>query len=271
MSNFFRQFPKTAYDFGTTGINRSITDLFRFVKADKALLDDISTYQYYQIRHGARPDTVSNEIYGTPNYYWTFFIINDQLKDGLTGWPLNSDEFDKYMADIYSGVVITTAPEIVYATYGTDIISEYRNSLANRFTIGETVIGSISGATGKVHSKDPQLGQLVLKNVTGTFQTIESIVGQTSSDAVQSHAVIDYIDAPHHYEDPDGFVSYNGLYINETRSTEGQSSWVAPGNLTAISNLAYETAINELKADIRIIRPNLIADFARVFEQKLKS
>jgi len=271
MSNFFRQFPKTTYDFGSTGINRSITDLFRFIKADKDLFDDISTYQYYQIRHGDRPDTVSNDLYGTPNYYWTFFIVNDQLKDGLTGWPLNSDEFDKYMADVYSGTAIITAPEIVYSTYGTDIIAEYRNSLANRFRIGETVIGSLSGASGIVHSKDPQLGQLVIKDVNGVFQTTESIIGQTSSDSVQSHDVVAYIDAPHHYEDSNGLVSYNGLYVNETRSAEGQEPWVAPGNLTVVSNLNYETAINELKADIRVVRPSVIADFARVFEQKLKS
>lgn len=270
MSAFFRQFPKTQYDFGNTGLNRSITDLFRFVKVDPALIDDLSTYQYYQIKHGDRPDIVSLDLYDTPDYYWTFFIINDQLKDGLTGWPMNSDEFEKYLADHYSGTVITTAPQIVYGTYGTDIISEYRDSLANRFIIGETVIGSHSSASGTVFSKDPQLGQLVIKNVSGVFQTLESIVGQSSSDSVTSHQVFDYVDAPHHFEDVNGLLSYNGLFINEVKSTAGQAPGVAPGNLTVISNLDYETAINELKADIRVVRPHLVAEFGKAFSQKLK-
>jgi hypothetical protein len=271
MSNFFRQFPKTKYDFNSDGISRDITDLFRFVKADSALIDDLSTYQFYQVKHGDRPDTVSLDLYGTPDYHWTFFILNDQLKDGLTGWTMNSDEFEKYMADTYSGTVITVAPQIVYGTYGTDIITEFRDSLASRFVIGETVIGSISGATGKVYKKDPQLGQLVIKDVTGVFQIYDSVVGQTSSDFVTAHAVYDYADAPHHFEDANGLVSYNGLYINETASAEGQPAGHAPGNLTEVSNLAYETTINEIKADIRVVRPHLIAEFARVFEQKVNS
>ena len=85
---FFRQFPKTEFDYLGNGVITRITDIFRFVKADNIFLDDMSTYQYFQIVNGDRPDIVSVSLYGTPEYYWTFFIINEHLKTGLAGWPM---------------------------------------------------------------------------------------------------------------------------------------------------------------------------------------
>ena len=56
--SFFRQFPKIQYDFQNNGIDTRIIDIFRFVKADDRYLDDLSTYAFYQIQNGDRPDIV---------------------------------------------------------------------------------------------------------------------------------------------------------------------------------------------------------------------
>ena len=74
---FFQQFPKIPYDFGSNGIDSNIVDLFRFVKANEQYFHEIATYIDYQIRDGERPDIVSNSLYGTPEYYWVFFLINE--------------------------------------------------------------------------------------------------------------------------------------------------------------------------------------------------
>ena len=266
--SFFRQFPKTQYDFGGRGIDTQIVDIFRFLKVEDKISDDLTTYQYYQIQNGDRPDIVSNELYGTPDYWWTFFMVNEQLKTGLSGWPMAVEEFEAYIETEYAGTIINTRPEIVYRS--DDTISEYRNSLADRFLVGEQINGVISGANGLYFSKDPQLSQLLIKDVEGSFQDGEAVLGQQSDDTVTAYKVFPYANAPHHYVNSEGLISYNALFINEQNSAEGVQNDTSDPDLTVVTNLEYETELNEARADIRVIRPELIAGFARSFEELLK-
>jgi hypothetical protein len=129
---FFRQFPKTTYDFEQNGIDTTIVDLFRFIKIDETFFDDLATYEYYDIKDGDRPDIVSNALYGTPEYYWTFFLCNDDLKNGLSSWPMSQSEFETYMDTEYSGIVIQTAPQIQL----TSTLDSFEDtSLAGKFNL----------------------------------------------------------------------------------------------------------------------------------------
>lgn len=269
--SFFRQFPKIQYDFQDNGIDTRIIDIFRFVKADDRYLDDLSTYSFYQIQNGDRPDIVSNLLYGTPDYYWTFFVINEQLKTGLSGWPMSTEQFEDYMTTEYDGIVIETYPVIVRD--GDGIITDHRNSFAERFQLNETVTGILSGATGIVKAIDVQKSQLVLRDVDGVFQENELVRGNTTLDEVTSYRVWDYRDAPHHYEDDDGNTIYNALHIDEQYIYDANNVLVTASNpiqtgtsdseVNIITNLEYETQLNEERANIRVIRPKLIYDFAK--------
>lgn len=265
MSLFFRQFPKVKYDFSGQGILTNVVDIFRYIKADSLAFDDLSTYQFYQIKDGDRPDIVSNMIYGTPDYYWTFFIVNDTLKTGLSGWPLSGEEFDRYMAEEYDGLVIETKPSVIKDSDG--LVIDYRDSLVNRFKIkDEVVVGALSGATGRMFEKDVQKCQLILKGITGNFQLSESVVGQSSSDSVAAYRIWKWAEAPHHYEDAEGREIYNAIHINEQNGTGVQPGYSDP-EVKIVTNLEYERQLNDEKANIRVIRPELIAEFARVYEK----
>ena len=156
---FFQQFPKIPYDFGSNGIDSNIVDLFRFVKANEQYFHEIATYIDYQIRDGERPDIVSNSLYGTPEYYWVFFLINEHLKNGISGWPMSDQELIEYIAEEYPGTIIETRP---YISLTGDELSTGNtpNSLSNRFLFGETIFGSASSARGIVISKNIQQSQL---------------------------------------------------------------------------------------------------------------
>ena len=269
--SFFRQFPKIQYDFQNNGIDTRIIDIFRFVKADDRYLDDLSTYAFYQIQNGDRPDIVSNLLYGTPDYYWTFFVINEQLKTGLSGWPMSTEQFDDYMTTEYDGIAIETYPVIIRD--GDGIITEHRNSFAERFQLNETVTGILSGATGIVKAIDVQKSQLILRDVDGVFQENELVRGNTTLDEVTSYRVWDYRDAPHHYEDDDGNTIYSALHIDEQYIYDANNVLVTASNpiqtgtsdseVNIITNLEYETQLNDERANIRVIRPKLIYDFAK--------
>ena len=100
--SFFSQFPKIKYDINADGIKTDVTDIFRYVDVKDGLINDIGTYTWYEILEGERPDVVSNRLYGTPDYYWTFFAINESLKKGLNTWPKSYRQFEMMLEEDYS-------------------------------------------------------------------------------------------------------------------------------------------------------------------------
>ena len=99
--SFFNNFPYTAYDLNNDGLQRLIHNIFRFVDVNDINIDDITEHNYHIIADGDRPDNVSKSLYGSPDYYWTFFIVNDFLKDGMKAWPKSDKVFRDWVADEY--------------------------------------------------------------------------------------------------------------------------------------------------------------------------
>ena len=99
--SFFSQFPKIKYDINADGVKTDLIDMFRHVDVKEHLIDDITTYIWYEILEGERPDVVSNRLYGTPDYYWTFFVLNDDLKNGLNDWPKSYRQFESMLEQDY--------------------------------------------------------------------------------------------------------------------------------------------------------------------------
>ncbi len=254
--SFFRIFPKVDYDNLGDGVMTKVIDIFRFVKTNQKFTDELSLYMYYEIQEGNRPDVLSQLLYGTPEYYWTFFIINEHLRSGLSSWPLSSGEFEKYIAEEYNGVVVTCRPR--YVVDGDGLLQSIENSLADRFKIGESVIGFISGATAVIAAKDASTQQLTLTNVVGTFQENEIIRGNTTQDFVTSHIVYDWQLAPHHWEDGNGRTVNNLSYI---------SGGTPEIQLNLVTNREYEQNLNDQRSKIRVIREPRIFEFADAYQE----
>ena len=85
--SFFSQFPNRKYDLRGNNVNIEIKDIFRYATIDLDRSENSFGYNYYEVKEGERPDIVSTKLYGTPNYYWTFFLINESLGNGLSSWP----------------------------------------------------------------------------------------------------------------------------------------------------------------------------------------
>lgn len=266
--SYFKQFPKLDYDFDRNGILQKVVNIYRSARPLAAFLDDLNAYTFYGVKNGERPDIVSQRLYGTTQYYWTFFIINDFLHDGLASWPMSQEKLHDYMNQEYAGVVITTNPE-VDETGDIGVISSYPNSLSGRFTLGETITGSTSGATGTLVKKNADMNQLVLQDVTGTFlgnstpgpsNVSEGITGLTSDDSVNTYNVYQYLEAPHSYhrtDDAEKRVVTNAIFI-----PGGEPD----GELTFQTNRNYLFETNEARSKIRVIDPKYITQFADKYE-----
>ena len=195
---FFKQFPKVQYDFERNGVVQNVVNIYRSVRPLQNFIDNSTAYTFYEIKNGERPDIVSQRLYDNPNYYWTFFIVNDFLHDGMRAWPMAQEDLFEYLEVEYEGYVINTNPVVIRNTDG--IITSFKDSLAGSvpnasngaFNMGETVTGSISGFSGTLTKKNVDLNQLVIQNVNSNSPLgdpdaisggTENIIGQTSGDS----------------------------------------------------------------------------------------
>ena len=111
MSEFFYDFPKVDLkytDSNNNDISISYTDIYRFIDVNELSLTSFTNYQWYDIKDGDRPDNVSNELYGTADFYWTFFIINERMKNGTSEWPLSNQALDRRLAEKYDQYGVCT-------------------------------------------------------------------------------------------------------------------------------------------------------------------
>ena len=304
---FFNRFPNTKYDFDGQGKFQNIKNIFRSVRALPEFLDTFTSYKLYDVLNGERPDIVSSRLYGTPQFYWTFFVVNDFLHDGYRAWPMSQQDLVQYFETQYEGFVITTDPEIVPDADGLDT---FKNSIAGQFDLGEILHGGTSGAKGTLTKKDVDMNQLVIQDVTlgtagkhpisgandasitgGQFIANEAIVQNSNSEQVESHIVYKYIDAPYQYyataDSANQRSVTNRTFIN---SSEKEQIAIDPNNSEANSDgqvfrttnntvdenfisfktyREYETELNDARSQIRYVDPNYIGEFVERFTELL--
>lgn len=268
---FFKLFPKIGYDLNNTGVLQNVVNIYRSIRPLREFIDDISAYTFYEIKNGERPDIISQRLYGTPDYYWTFFIVNEYLHDGLASWPMSQEDLREYMRTEYDGFAITTRPVIRRNT--DQLIIDHENSLSGRFKLGETLTGSQGNATGTLTKKLIDLNQLIVQNCTGTFignpdavpNQTEVVTGGTTEDSVDTYRVYKYLDAPYYYyaeDDIEKRVSDNGIFIQGAK---------AESDLSFISNRAHLEDANESRSKMRVVSPQYISQFVDKFEELLNN
>jgi len=220
---FFSQFPTVAYDFNRTGTVDQMVNIFRAIRPETLQeLDAVTSYKKFQIVDGMRPDVLSQNLYGTPDYYWTFFIINDFLHDGMQVWPMSEVVLQRYIEANYSGKALCFKPDVVEDSDG--IPQGTKNSVAGVLQLGELIYGATSGSIGRLVRKDADLNEIIVQDVvpgiagTNPFSGAvdNSVVGgdfrpgeylsasETTLDSqtlysLQIHKCYDYSQAPSYY------------------------------------------------------------------------
>jgi hypothetical protein len=235
MSVYFQNFPTMQYDLYDDSHTLEFVDIFRTVRPKASIKEDLLLYSKYTIQDGERPDHLSQKFYGSPDYYWTFFMVNENLVNVHTDWPLSRKEFEKMIAQKYDGYVLTTDEDISAV-----------------FKKGETIQGLISGATATITSKDCNTNTIRVTNVQGQFRADELILGLDSEDTVGITGQTEFYNATHHYVDPTGKI------VDKTAL-----------GATEVTYYEYEKQLNDDKAEIRVIRPAYIIKVAQEFFKQI--
>lgn len=238
--SYFNNFPSVAYAFGNEVNQNSIQDITAYVQIIDEIKDNLNFYSSYTILEGERPDQLSQKLYDTPSLYWTFFLMNDNIRE--LGWPLLSSQVQELVAKQFPKKTITT-----------------RANLTGVFKSGQTISGLTSGATGTIVNRRLDHGQLIIDSV-GTFlanELITSTVGSTIQLATLSRGSTNQWESIYEWVDGDGVPV-------DIDPSVGTSAIYTP-----ITYYDKFVADNDALRTIKIIKPVAANSVFRAFNESL--
>ena len=77
-----------------------LTNLMNRADVIPSLLTNPLIFYKYDIQDGDTPETVAYKYYGDSYRYW-ILLYSNQIMNPLWDWPLNSNDFNKYIDDKY--------------------------------------------------------------------------------------------------------------------------------------------------------------------------
>ena len=236
---YFSNIVDVVIDIDGSGNKDRLKNLTAKAKVSNALINNAGFYQTITVIDGERPDHLSQRLYNTDKFHWTFLLLNPQIKNIWDDWPMSSSQLLDYCTNKYQ-----------YLAGDTD------DSLVDKFILGETVTGGVSGATGTVKEIHVNLGYVTIEKLTGTFTvTGETIQGLTSTDSVNCNFIKSQAYAPHHHV------------------SDSTGDWVirATSGTTPYTYIDYESAVTEQNRQIKIIKPEHISNVANEFVIQMRS
>lgn len=254
MSNYFAKFPTVAYLFGNEEQPVLYQKLTKYSDVIDQIREAVSAYTEYEIQDFERPDTLSYRLYGTSEYEWTFFLMNERLRE--TGWPMPVQElYERIQTDFFkhytAKLAVSTIPEVARLQ-----VAQY----ADLYPVGQQVI--LDGVhSGTVIRKNLDVGEITISSdddiTTSTLLAYEAPDPSQplTSSTPLTNTVYEY-EGTHHYENADGewldkyFDDLSGAVIK--------------------TNLEYLVDENDASKRIRLIKKNeieaAVAEFKRALE-----
>ena len=236
MSNYFRYLSKEFYLFGNEPTPDVFPNLALYADVIDQIKDSVTLYEDITILDNERPDQTSFRLYGTPDFHWTFFLMNNKLRE--QGWPLSNAKAETYAKRKYTNNVITTRTALT--------------SLTGFFKTGDTITGRSSGVSATILHRNLDLGQIV---TSGAFTAGENLETSGTSSLVNVFSITAEHLAAHHYIDGDKVITD----IDPT---------VGPGGL--LTEVTFLDRVNEQNATLRqikAIKRNNISEIVEAFRE----
>ena len=238
--SYFRNFPKEFYQFAN-GDTALMQNLSLYVEIIDQVKENSAFYQDFYVRDGERPDNVSNRLYRNPTLHWTFYLMNNHIRE--QGWPLTQTAIIEKAKEDFPNVTLNTQDDI-------DMFSKV------------TTVASQSGATGRLVRIDTSMGQVVVDPIGDSEfvegDTISDLDGVVPQTATLLSVESEYLSA-HHYIDNEGNLA-------DYRTKSGWNT-----GLFEMTNLEYYQKQNEELRQIRAIKPSSIAAVTSMFARAAKS
>lgn len=233
MPKYFQYFQKEDFQLTNQG-TRNLTNLAQYTRIFSKIADDISFYTYYTMDNSERLDTISEKLYGTSEYYWTFLLVNKELSNTFMDIRKDNNEFNNFLQRKYpdTALTFTNDSDNISLITTVDIDTELSNNL-----------GTVTGIY-------PTMNYITVTGLTNSSPVGETI--SVSGSTVTVASAVPHYEAPHHKENADG-------------------EWVRSGSVGALVSIrTWEQEQNDEKYQLKVIRPQYIQTVARQFEREMK-
>lgn len=114
--SYFSKFPNTIYDITAEGADEQlivVKDIVRRVKLKDSLVNNVFSYDEYDIKEGERPDILAHQFYGDSNLAWVILLTNE-IHDIHQDWPKTERELNATIVAKYDNpdaVMFTERPQ----------------------------------------------------------------------------------------------------------------------------------------------------------------
>jgi len=261
MSQFFRNFPKIPYKFGDETDYNLMDNLTKYSDFFVNVKDQVSFMQYYTVLDGDRPDTLSYKLYGSPDYHWTFYLLNEHLRE--SGWPLSEHEIEVQLAKNFPYIAITSNCK----DQGGDKLNSDvdDDNIGAIFLVGTEVTGRETSHDAVIVERNIDIGQFILQPLTSADTFIgDSFLRYNPGDGEQTLQIIevnDQKDAVHHYEDSDGVWQDINPFEITTRTPVGLTTVTLEDN--------FRNKNDELK-QIKVLRREVVKTITSEYFKSIK-
>ena len=141
---YFATLPKVVYTDETRN-SRVMTNLMSRASLRPTLLNNPVIYYKYDIQDGDTPEIIAHKYYGDVYRYWIVLYVNAIL-DPQWDWPVNSNTFDKYIADKYQDINVYDTPHH-YEKVITQFDSGTNTTTTNILVIDEYTYNNLPDST----------------------------------------------------------------------------------------------------------------------------
>lgn len=275
-TKFFENFPKVEYSFGDNEPLVKFQDLSVYIDAIDQVKEYSSFYQSYQVQNNERPDHSSFKLYGTTDFYWTFWLMNDTVRE--QGWPITNSQIYSQAQEYYPNIVVRSDGVAV----DNSDFSTRPLAAAASIVVGACVWFEQDNRIGKVLRIDQDLG-LIHINLSGkTTQTSTiSVISKEDADnmaaglittptVLESTAIVevyDQWDAPHHYETAEG----DWVKPQWSSTAPYPFDWTSVTTQQSVSYFQRLREENDKLRSIQVIKPDSINQVLSEFNRLLKS
>lgn len=267
MSKFFKEFPRVDYYFGDLTVPVNVQNLNVYIDVIDQFKDAGTFYEKYTILENERPDTLSYKLYRTSNYGWTFFLLNDELRE--SGWPLNNTQIYNLAKKYYPHTTLTTEKDM------TKIL-----------TVGSKVVDKLTGATGTILRKRYDYGQIIVELDASSPSTVfseqkgkqlENVDDPT--EALEIYSQVEQYNSVHNWKDN----IEGGDWMYDLRDS-GYDSWLLTAdNWTPLSTITglggqvipqtYAERLkerNDLLREIKVLTPTVVSQVVGEYKRLLR-
>jgi len=253
--SYFREIPNLEYQSFLSTRKSSdeyllVKNIFRRVKLRDDLQNVFTIFNKYQIKDGARPDTVAQEIYGSSQYDWVV-LVGANIINVRNEWPLSDRDIYRYSEELYGNdlnAIHHYETTEVKDSNGRLILPKGKVVDSN-FTIPNP---DISLRSPVVTSGNIGINTTFITGITTTGIVVKKTIYEPS-EIIRPNTIVTSIGI--------GTIFINQPTLNSTSTTKTFSIENPLENINpvaGVSNYEYEVIKNDKKRSIYILKPSYL-------------